>query len=176
MQRVCDNKTVLENTGFFLKARRNSPAAKHFAQVIQSGRYRGNASLNESQRIHESTYTYSELITSILWELVDNNESLGILDVDSIESFMLLLETASMYEADVGKVSHFKSLCAYKELTMVLLVVNGYAVNPLSEALSGCVEASCSQRSLIRLSRHLPIGPLRNQLHRGIVRQYPYLH
>jgi len=104
MQRLSDNKLVLESAAVYLRTRGDSPAASHFSQAIRAGRYRANASLGETCRAHDKIFTYAELISSIAWELTDIRDVSNVLEIESVECFMLLLETASMYEADVGKV------------------------------------------------------------------------
>ncbi len=110
MQRLSDNKLVLENASLYLRSRGNSAAAKHFSHTILNGRYRANNSLGEACRVQDTVFTYSELITDIAWELTDNCDSLAALEVESVDSFMLLLETASMYEAEIGKVASSNSI------------------------------------------------------------------
>ncbi len=104
VQRLSDNKMVLDNAPLYLRLRCNSPASKHFAHVIRNGRYRANLSLSETCRVQDKSFTYSELITAIAWELTDIRDCLAALEIESVDCFMLLLETASMYEAEIGKV------------------------------------------------------------------------
>ncbi|CAK7272065.1 hypothetical protein SEPCBS57363_004942 [Sporothrix epigloea] len=103
MQLFSDNKLVLDNPALFLRAHNNSVAAHHFSQSIRNGRYRANKSLNVTCQVHEGLSTYSDLVSRIAWELADNNESLNVLEIESVESFMMLLETACLYEVEVGK-------------------------------------------------------------------------
>ncbi|OAA57505.1 c2h2 finger domain containing protein [Niveomyces insectorum RCEF 264] len=100
---LSDNKLVLDNPSLYLRARGNSVAAQHFSQAIRNGRYRANESLNTTCHVHEKSSTYSDLISSIAWDLADNSDCLGVLEIESIEGFMLLLETACLYEVEVGK-------------------------------------------------------------------------
>ena len=103
MQVLSDNKLVLDNPGLFLRTHDNSVAAHHFSQSIRNGRYRANESLNGVCQVHERASTYSDLISRIAWELADNSECLNVLEIESVESFMMLLETACLYEVEVGK-------------------------------------------------------------------------
>ncbi|KIH95155.1 c2h2 finger domain containing protein [Sporothrix brasiliensis 5110] len=103
MQCLSDNKLVLDNPALFLRTHGHSVAAHHFSQSIRNGRYRANESLNVTCQAHETSSTYSDLISSIAWELADNNECLNVLEIESVESFMMLLETACLYEVEVGK-------------------------------------------------------------------------
>lgn len=104
-QCLFDNKLVLENPSTYLRAHGKSDAAQHYSQAIRNGRYRANESLNATCQVHDRTTTYSELIARIAWDLADNGESLCVLEIESVESFMQLLETACVYEVEVGKVS-----------------------------------------------------------------------
>lgn len=103
MQCLSDNKLVLDNPALFLRTHDHSVAAHHFSQSIRNGRYRANESLNVTCQVHETSSTYSDLISSIAWELADNSECLNVLEIESVESFMMLLETACLYEVEVGK-------------------------------------------------------------------------
>ncbi|KAL1890239.1 hypothetical protein Sste5346_008393 [Sporothrix stenoceras] len=103
MQCLSDNKLVLDNPALFLRTHDHSVAAHHFSQSIRNGRYRANESLNVTCQVHETSSTYSDLISSIAWELADNSDSLNVLEIESVESFMMLLETACLYEVEVGK-------------------------------------------------------------------------
>ncbi|ERS95496.1 hypothetical protein HMPREF1624_08012 [Sporothrix schenckii ATCC 58251] len=103
MQCLSDNKLVLDNPALFLRTHGHSVAAQHFSQSIRNGRYRANESLNVTCQAHETSSTYSDLISSIAWELADNSECLNVLEIESVESFMMLLETACLYEVEVGK-------------------------------------------------------------------------
>lgn len=113
MQCLSDNKLVLDNPALFLRTHDHSVAAHHFSQSIRNGRYRANESLNVACQVHETSSTYSDLISSIAWELADNSECLNVLEIESVEGFMMLLETACLYEVEVGKVSHHQSYCAF---------------------------------------------------------------
>ncbi|CAK7222074.1 hypothetical protein SBRCBS47491_004746 [Sporothrix bragantina] len=103
MQVLSDNKLVLDNPALFLRTHNHSIAADHFSQSIRNGRYRANESLNVACQVHERSSTYSDLISRIAWELADNSECLNVLEIESVESFMMLLETACSYEVEVGK-------------------------------------------------------------------------
>ncbi|CAK7275245.1 hypothetical protein SEPCBS119000_006596 [Sporothrix epigloea] len=103
MQLFSDNKLVLDNPALFLRAHHNSDAAQHFSQSIRNGRYRANKSLNTTCQVHEGLSTYSDLIARIAWELADNSECLTVLEIESVERFLMLLETACLYEVEVGK-------------------------------------------------------------------------
>ncbi len=105
MQCLSDNKLVLDNPALFLRTHSQSVAAHHYSQAIRNGRYRANDSLNVACQVHERSSTYSDLTSSIAWELADNSECLNVLEIESVESFMMLLETSCLYEVEVGKVS-----------------------------------------------------------------------
>ncbi|EPE07124.1 zinc c2h2 finger domain containing protein [Ophiostoma piceae UAMH 11346] len=106
VQCLSDNKLVLDNPGLFLRTHKSSQGAHHFSESIRNGRYRANASLNipcQVQKDRTSQATYSDFIAGIAWELADNSECLNVLEIESVESLMALLETACLYEVEIGK-------------------------------------------------------------------------
>jgi hypothetical protein len=136
-QRLADSKMVLENSALYTRSRGNTSAANYFAQVLRTGRYRANSSLTEVCQIQDRDFSYAELITAIAWELADNRDSLNSLEIESIDSLMLLLETASMYESEVGKVRRLSPLTSRPvritfELIVVAVVIDGSAIYCLS--------------------------------------------
>lgn len=79
-----------------------------FSSFIETGRYRDHDSLQKSRTIGGQTVTYTELIATIAWELAENQGLLSLLEIKSWESFMRMLETACVYESEVGQVSQFE--------------------------------------------------------------------
>jgi hypothetical protein len=97
-------KAVLEGAGYKLSI--TDPAFQaSFTSFIEAGRYRDRGSLQKSYSIGGSPVTYTELIAIIAWELAENQPLLPALEIKSWESFMNMLETACLFEAEVGKVS-----------------------------------------------------------------------
>jgi len=96
-------KAVLEGAGYKLSI--TDPAFQaSFTSFIEAGRYRDRGSLQTSHSIGGSPVTYTELIAIIAWELAENQPLLPALEIKSWESFMNMLETACLFEAEVGKV------------------------------------------------------------------------
>ena len=102
-QRLADMKAVLEGAGYKLSI--TDPAFQaSFTSFIEAGRYRDRGSLQKSYSIGGGPVTYTELIAIIAWELAENQPLLPALEIKSWESFMNMLETACLFEAEVGKV------------------------------------------------------------------------
>ena len=76
-----------------------------FFSFIEAGRYRDHESLHTSHTFDGKTVTYTELIAIIAWELAENQTLLPLLEIKSWESFMGMLQTACIYESEVGQVS-----------------------------------------------------------------------
>ncbi|KAK3298726.1 uncharacterized protein B0H64DRAFT_318014 [Chaetomium fimeti] len=103
-QRLADMKTVLEGSEYKLSI--TDPAFQaSFTSFIEAGRYRDRGSLQRSYSAGGSQVTYTELIAVIAWELAENQSLLPSLEIKSWESFMNMLETAGLYEAEVGRTS-----------------------------------------------------------------------
>ncbi|KAL2266674.1 hypothetical protein VTJ83DRAFT_6026 [Remersonia thermophila] len=101
-QRLADMKAVLEGDELSI----TDPALRaSFKSFVEAGRYRDSTSLQRGHTIGGSTYTYADLIASIAWELAENHSLLGALEIRSWETFMNMLETAGIYEAEVGQTS-----------------------------------------------------------------------
>lgn len=101
-QRLADIKAVLECS---YKLSISDPTTKQaFVSFVETGRYRTQESLHKSLSLGDETVTYTELIATIAWELAENQALVGLLEMRSWESFMGMLETACIYEAEVGKV------------------------------------------------------------------------
>jgi hypothetical protein len=96
-------KTVLEGSEYKLSI--TDPAFQaSFTSFIEAGRYRDRGSLQRSYSVGGGQVTYTELIAVIAWELAENQSLLPSLEIKSWESFMNMLETAGLYEAEVGRV------------------------------------------------------------------------
>ncbi|AEO54510.1 hypothetical protein MYCTH_2297159 [Thermothelomyces thermophilus ATCC 42464] len=103
-QRLADMKAVLEGAGHKLSI--TDPASQaRFISFIEAGRYRDRTSLQRSYSSGGTSVSYTELIAIIAWELAENPALLPALEIKSWESFMNMLETACIYEAEVGQTS-----------------------------------------------------------------------
>ncbi|KAK4139231.1 uncharacterized protein C8A04DRAFT_16048 [Dichotomopilus funicola] len=103
-QRLADMKAVLEGAGSKISISDPTFQAS-FSSFIEAGRYRDRGSLQRSYMCGDSPVTYTELIATVAWELADNQGVLASLEIKSWTSFMGMLETASIYEAEVGQTS-----------------------------------------------------------------------
>lgn len=103
-QRLADMKAVLEGAGHKLSITDLTSQAR-FISFIEAGRYRDRTSLQRSYSSGGNSVSYTELIAIIAWELAENPALLPALEIKSWESFMNMLETACIYEAEVGQVS-----------------------------------------------------------------------
>ncbi len=103
-QRLADMKAVLERASFKLSI--SDPAMKHaFVAFVETGRYRNEESLQQSHILQDEAVTYTEMIATIAWELAESPALLPLLEIKSWEGFMSMLETACIYESEVGHVS-----------------------------------------------------------------------
>ncbi|KAL2024247.1 hypothetical protein VTK56DRAFT_9403 [Thermocarpiscus australiensis] len=103
-QRLADMKAVFEGASFKLSI--TDPILKDcFFSFIKAGRYRDRESLHTNHSFNGKMITYTELIAIIAWELAENQALLPLLEIKSWESFMSMLETACIYEAEVGQTS-----------------------------------------------------------------------
>jgi hypothetical protein len=97
-------KAVFEGASYKLSI--SDPAMKScFVSFIEAGRYRERDSLQTGYSFDDTMVTYTELIPTIAWELAENQALLPLLEIKSWESFMRMLEIASIYESEVGQVS-----------------------------------------------------------------------
>jgi hypothetical protein len=97
-------KAVLEGASYKLSI--TDPASQaSFSSFIEAGRYRDSSSLQRSYSSGGTSVTYTELIAIIAWELAESQPLLASLEIRSWERFMGMLETAGIYEAEVGQVS-----------------------------------------------------------------------
>jgi hypothetical protein len=104
-QRLADMKAVFEGSSHKLSIV-DTLMADSFVSFIEAGRYRNQNCLHKSRIYHDKTFTYAELIATIAWELAENQAVLGLLEIKSWGGFMEMLETASIYESEVGEVSY----------------------------------------------------------------------
>ncbi|KAK3336308.1 hypothetical protein B0T19DRAFT_447441 [Cercophora scortea] len=103
-QRLSDMKAVLEGASYKLSI--TDPTMRDcFASFVEAGRYRNQDSLHSSRNSRDNAVTYAELIATVAWELAENQTSLQLLEIRSWEQFMAMLETACLYEAEVGQTS-----------------------------------------------------------------------
>ncbi|KXX75836.1 Fez family zinc finger protein 2 [Madurella mycetomatis] len=103
-QRLADMKTVLEGSSYKLSIT-DETLRDSFSAFIEAGRYRDRDSLHTSYALDGETVTYTELIAIIAWELAENQALLPLLEIRSWENFMGMLETACIYESEVGQTS-----------------------------------------------------------------------
>ncbi|KAK1829411.1 Fez family zinc finger protein 2 [Podospora conica] len=103
-QRLSDIKAVLECASYKISI--SDPTTKQaFVSFVETGRYRTQESLHKSLSLGDETVTYTELIATIAWELAENQALVGLLEMTSWESFTGMLETACIYESEVGQTS-----------------------------------------------------------------------
>jgi hypothetical protein len=104
-----------------LASRGNAEAAAVFADIVACERFRDSVSLNRPCRIRDKSLTCADLITSIAWELADSRDLASLLEIESSERFISLLQTACTYEAEVAKVCTLGmfSLCLFPTSTLV---------------------------------------------------------
>ncbi|KAK4153147.1 hypothetical protein C8A00DRAFT_15600 [Chaetomidium leptoderma] len=103
-QRLADMKAVLEGGAYKLSI--TDPTLKaSFSSFIEAGRYRDRSSLQKTFSSGGRSVAYTELIAIIAWELAENQALLPSLEIRSWENFMSMLETAGIYESEVGQTS-----------------------------------------------------------------------
>lgn len=102
-QRLADMKAVLECASYKLSIS-DASARRSFVGWVEAGRYRNDKSLQKSLIVEEESVTYTEMISTIAWELAENHGVLSLLEIRSWDEFINLLETASIYESEVGQV------------------------------------------------------------------------
>jgi hypothetical protein len=132
-QRLADMKAVLEGDELSI----TDPAlCASFKSFVEAGRYRDSNSLQRSHNIGGSPFTYAELIATIAWELAENHSLLPLLEIKSWDTFMNMLETAGIYEAEVGQVCGILFLeSAGTMLTLLCLDIVGHCIHDLPPAL-----------------------------------------
>jgi hypothetical protein len=103
-QRLADMKAVLEGASYKLSI--SDPSARRsFVSFVETGRYRNQESLHKTLILEDEPMTYMEMIATIAWELAENHTVLPLLEMKSWEEFMNMLETACIYESEVGQTS-----------------------------------------------------------------------
>lgn len=103
-QRLADMKAVLEGASYKLSIS-DTASRRSFVSFVENGRYRNHESLHKTLILEEKPVTYAEMIATIGWELAENHSVLSLLEMKSWEEFMKMLETACIYESEVGQVS-----------------------------------------------------------------------
>ena len=103
-QRLADMKAVLEGASEKISIAHGDMRGD-FVSFVEAGRYRNQECLCRSFPFQDSSVTYSELIATIAWELAENKAVLPLLEIRSWKGLMSMLETACIYEAEVGQVS-----------------------------------------------------------------------
>ncbi|KAK3330734.1 hypothetical protein B0H66DRAFT_587054 [Apodospora peruviana] len=103
-QRLADMKAVLECASYKISI--GDPDMRDsFASFVEAGRYRNQECLHRTHYFQDTTVTYADLIATIAWELASNQSVLPLLEIRSWKAFMSMLETACIYEAEVGQTS-----------------------------------------------------------------------
>jgi len=103
-QRLADMKAILEGASYKLSI--SDPASRRcFVSFVETGRYRNQQSLHKTLILEDEPLTYTEMIATIGWELAENHTVLPLLEMRSWDEFMKMLETACIYESEVGQVS-----------------------------------------------------------------------
>jgi hypothetical protein len=140
-------KAVLEGASYKLSI--SDPTLNAcFSSFIEAGRYRDRVSLQRSYSSEHMTVTYTELIAVIAWELAENQALLPALEIRSWDSFMRMLETAAIYESEVGGVSD--GSCSKFEITNNATDITGDSFHDLSQTLSRSTAAQLSKPPLRR--------------------------
>jgi len=102
-QRLADMKAVLECASYELSI--SDPAARRsFVNWVETGRYRNKECLHKSLIVEDEPVTYTEMIAIIAWELAENQAIMPLLEMRSWDEFVNMLETACIYESEVGQV------------------------------------------------------------------------
>lgn len=103
-QRFADMKAVLEGAADKISIPEDE-IKYDFVSFVEEGRYRNQDCLSRRFTYNETSLSYSDLIATIAWELAENRSALPLLEIKSWRSLMTMLETACIYEAEVGQVS-----------------------------------------------------------------------
>lgn len=101
-QRLADMKAALECASYKLSIA-DKDMSNSFVTFIESGQYRNRESLHETYSHYGTTVTFADLIPSIAWELAENQGLMSLLEIRSWNGFMNMLQTACIYEAEVGR-------------------------------------------------------------------------
>ncbi|KAM7195931.1 hypothetical protein V8F20_007296 [Naviculisporaceae sp. PSN 640] len=141
-QRFADMKAVLE--GASDKISISEDGIKHeFVSFVEEGRYRNQECLSSRKFTYQETsLSYSDLIAAIAWELAENKSVLSLLEIRSWKTPMTMLETASIYEAEVGQTSlvMISMICLNRCLQALRLISAGLL---LPGAHDDCSAAGC---------------------------------
>lgn len=97
-------KAVLEGASYKLSITDTS-LRQSFVSFVETGHYRNQESLHKTLILEDEPLTYTEMIATIGWELAENHGVLALLEIKSWEEFMEMLETACVYESEVGQTS-----------------------------------------------------------------------
>ncbi|KAK4183042.1 Fez family zinc finger protein 2 [Podospora australis] len=156
-QRLADMKAVFEGASYKLSI--SDPVLKRtFFSFVEAGRYRDRDSLHREFSCEGKTFTYTELIAIIAWEISENQGLLLLLEVRSWEGFMEMLETACIYEAEVGQTSLvIMSLICLRHCLEGLRLHSGSLLSPGShdECSASQCQVECIRSLYLRLSGYL---------------------
>ncbi|KAM7213541.1 Fez family zinc finger protein 2 [Rhypophila decipiens] len=101
-QRFADMKAVLEGASDKISIAEGG-IKRDFVSFVELGRYRNQDCLSRRFTYQETSLSYSDLIATIAWELAENETALPLLEIKSWKALMTMLETACIYEAEVGQ-------------------------------------------------------------------------
>ncbi|KAJ4290070.1 hypothetical protein N0V88_006575 [Collariella sp. IMI 366227] len=158
LRRKCDlgspyMKAVLEGSMYKLSI--TDPALNSsFCAFVEAGRYRDRDSLHRSWSPGGKTVTYTELIATIAWELAENQALLPLLEIKCWENFMGMLETACVYESEVGQTSLvILSMVCLRHCLEALRLLSAGLLTP--GAHGDCGGGHCQVECIRNLSSHL---------------------
>ncbi|KAK3986366.1 Fez family zinc finger protein 2 [Cladorrhinum sp. PSN332] len=156
-QRLADMKAIFEGDSYELSI--TEPTLRDaFFSFIEAGRYRDRESLHLEYTIEGGTITYTELIAIIAWELSENQGLLSILEIRSWESFMGMLETACIYESEVGQTSLvISSMVCFRHCLEALRLHSAQLLSPGAhkDCGGGRCQVECIQSLSLRLSAYV---------------------
>ncbi|KAK4224909.1 Fez family zinc finger protein 2 [Podospora fimiseda] len=156
-QRLADMKAIFEGDSYELSI--IDPSLRDaFFSFIEAGRYRDRESLHLQYTIEGGNISYTELIAIIAWELSENQGLLSILEIRSWESFMGMLETACIYESEVGQTSLvISSMACLRHCLEALRLHSAQLLSPGAHKDCGgsqC-QVECIQNLSLRLSAYV---------------------
>lgn len=157
-QRLADMKSIFEGASYKLSI--SDPMLRDaFFSFIEAGRYRDRESLHLEYTVDGlTTMTYTELIAVIAWELSENQGLLSLLEIRSWESFMGMLETACVYESEVGQTSLvISSMVCLRHCLEALRLHSAQLLTPKAheECGGGRCQVGCIQNLSSRLTAYV---------------------
>ncbi|EGS23696.1 uncharacterized protein CTHT_0003940 [Thermochaetoides thermophila DSM 1495] len=156
-QRLADMKAVFEGASYKLSI----SDAKHrayFVAFIEAGRYRDHESLHTSYSVSGKTYTYTELIAIIAWELAENHGLLSLLEIKEWNNFMNMIETACIYESEIGQTSLvILSVICLRHCLEALRLHSAQLLTPSAheDCCGGRCQVECIQNLTTRIAAYI---------------------